>query len=54
MAIALVCGSIGAVFIVALPRIFKVTFLDYSSHTMGMILMGFSIVYLLPKIERTF
>lgn len=54
VSITLVCGMIGMVFIVILPKVLAVTFLDYLSHTVGMILMGFSIVYLLPKIERTF
>jgi cellulose synthase/poly-beta-1,6-N-acetylglucosamine synthase-like glycosyltransferase len=47
--IAVICVTLGGIFIVLLPRILKVTFLDYLSNTAGMILIGFTIVYLLPK-----
>jgi len=46
--------TFGGIFIVLLPRILQLTFLDYLSNTAGMILIGFAIVYLLPKFERYF
>lgn len=50
VSVCLVCGFIGSIFNVLLPKLIGVIFLDYLSHTIGMILMGFSIVYLLPRI----
>lgn len=38
------------VFNVLIPKFVQVTFLDYFSHTIGMILTGFSLAYFLPKV----
>lgn len=54
LSIVLVCGTIVTIFIIVLPKMVHVTFLDYLSHTIGMILTGFAIVWVLPKIERNF
>ncbi len=50
LTILLIVGLIGGIFIIGLPRILKFTFLDYLSHTIGMILVGFSIIFIVPKI----
>ena len=52
--IALIGGICGGIFIVLLPKFVHITFLDYMFNTIGMVLIGFSIVYLLPKVERAF
>jgi hypothetical protein len=38
------------IFNVIIPKYVKITFLDYFSHSIGMILTGFSLAYFLPKI----
>ena len=53
-AIALICGLFGGLFIVLIPKLVQVSFIDYLSNTVGMILIGFSLVYFLPIIERSF
>ncbi len=53
-AIAIICGVFGGIFIVLIPKLVKVTFLIYLSNTLGMVLIGFSLVYVLPIIEKFF
>lgn len=49
----LVCGLIGGIFNLMLPALIGGV-LSYISNTIGAVLMGFSIVCLLPQIERRF
>jgi hypothetical protein len=44
------CGAILLVFIIGIPKLVKVTFWDYLSNSIGMILIGFCLAYVLPKI----
>lgn len=53
-AIALICGFSAGIFVVLIPKFILVTFVDYLSFTLGMVLIGFSLVYILPMIERFF
>jgi hypothetical protein len=50
LSIVSMCGFILIVFNMAMPRLVSITFLQYLSHTIGMVLVGFSLVYFLPKI----
>jgi hypothetical protein len=53
-AVALICGLISGLFIILIPKFLIVAFFDYLSYTLGIMLIGFSLVYILPIIEKFF
>lgn len=42
--------GIAAVFVVIIPHYVKITFFDYLSNTFGVMAIGFSLIYFVPKI----
>ncbi len=50
----LLCGLIAMTFIFVLPKFIETTFFHYLSYNIGSTLMGFSLIYFIPKLERIF
>lgn len=47
--LAIIVG-IAAVFVVIIPHFVRIIFIDYLSNTIGVIAIGFSLIYIVPKI----
>lgn len=52
--IILVCGVIAVIFVFVLPKIYQDTFFHYLSYTVGSTLIGFSLIFFIPKLDSLF
>ena len=50
----LMCGLIAVTFVFVLPKMVEATFFHYLSYSVGSALMGFSLIFFMPKFDSLF